>query len=299
MRKYLTKALLVLCCIMCYGTISNATATDKETKLTTINAPFVTISDISLDKQTVKKNQKLQYQFTLSFVDTFDYYNEDLNEGAFMDDNTSMYYAVVYWQSPKQQNIVRVYEWPVTKQTITIKDSILVKKGMQSGQWEISKIFIQNRSPESEDEGTTLAVKNGTEKEQLEKGDIDTYYTDLSVFDFTVTEKAGIRKTADAIFTLEGLDTPLVGFINKCSEIEGIANSLFTVQRGLGNSKGENTEGILYNNFFGTHLTGPVLVKNPHFLKYIAEKLTGKELSIEAFAYEQKGFEITLKNLKQ
>ena len=121
----------------------------------------------------------------------------------------------------------------------------------------------------------------------------------LQLFDFTVTEKAGIRKTADTIFTLEGLDTPLVGFINKCSEIEGIANSLFTVQRGLGNSKGENTEGILYNNFFGTHLTGPVLVKNPHFLKYIAEKLTGKELSIEAFAYEQKGFEITLKNLKQ
>lgn len=121
----------------------------------------------------------------------------------------------------------------------------------------------------------------------------------LQLFDFTVTEKAGIRKTADAIFTLEGLDTPLVGFINKCSEIEGISNSLFTVQRGFGNSKGENTEGILYNNFFGTHLTGPVLVKNPHFLKYIAEKLTGKELSIEAFAYEQKGFEITLKNLKQ
>ncbi len=130
----------------------------------------------------------------MSFVDTFDYYNEDLNEGAFMDDNTSMYYAVVYWQSPKQQNIVRVYEWPATKQTITIKDSILVKKGMQSGQWEISKIFIQNRSPESEDEGTTLAVKNGTEKEQLEKGDIDTYYTDLSVFDFTVTD---VSKKAD------------------------------------------------------------------------------------------------------
>lgn len=121
----------------------------------------------------------------------------------------------------------------------------------------------------------------------------------LQLFDFTVTEKAGIRKTADAIFTLEGLDTPLVGFINKCSEIEGIGNTLFVVERGLGNSKGENTEGILYNNFFGTHLTGPVLVKNPHFLKYIAEKLTGKELSIEAFAYEQKGFEITLKNLKQ
>ncbi len=121
----------------------------------------------------------------------------------------------------------------------------------------------------------------------------------LHLFDFTVIEQTGIRKTADAIFTFEGLDTPLVGFINKCSEIEGIENSLFVVERGLGNSKGENSEGILYKNFFGTHLTGPVLVKNPHFLKYIAEKLTGKELNINAFSYEQKGFEITLKNLKQ
>ena len=41
-----------------------------------------------------------------------------------------------------------------------------------------------------------------------------------------------------------------------------------------------------------------VLVKNPHFLKYIASKLVGKDLSNEAFYYEKKGYEITLKNLK-
>ena len=73
---------------------------------------------------------------------------------------------------------------------------------------------------------------------------------------------------------------------------------MFTVERGLGNTKGENTEGIIFNNFFGTHLTGPILVKNPHFLRYIASKLVGKDLSNEAFYYEKKGYEITLKNLK-
>ena len=124
-------------------------------------------------------------------------------------------------------------------------------------------------------------------------------YEGLGIFDFTTTEQNKTRNTADAIFTLDGLDTELVGFINKCSEIQGIDTPLFKVERGLGNNKEQDVEGILSRNLFGTHLTGPVLVKNPHFLKYIAEKLTGCELNTDAFSYEKKGFEITLKNLKQ
>ena len=120
----------------------------------------------------------------------------------------------------------------------------------------------------------------------------------LGIFDFATTEQNKTRKTADAIVKFEGLGTELVGFINKCSEISGIEAPLFEAQRGLGNINNEKTEGILCSNFFGTHLTGPLLVKNPHFLKYIAEKLVGKELTDDAFLNEKKGFEITLKNLK-
>ncbi len=50
MRRITPILIFVLCCIMCYGTISNATTADKAENNTTINAPFVTISDISLDK---------------------------------------------------------------------------------------------------------------------------------------------------------------------------------------------------------------------------------------------------------
>ena len=120
----------------------------------------------------------------------------------------------------------------------------------------------------------------------------------LGIFDFATTEQNKTRKTADAIVKFEGLDTELVGFINKCSEISGIEAPLFEIERGLGNINNEKTEGILCGNFFGTHLTGPILVKNPHFLKYIAETLVGKELTDDAFLNEKKGFEITLKNLK-
>ena len=120
----------------------------------------------------------------------------------------------------------------------------------------------------------------------------------LGIFDFATTEQNKTRKTADAIVKFVGLDTELVGFINKCSEISGIETPLFEIERGLGNINNEKTEGILCGNFFGTHLTGPILVKNPHFLKYIAEKLVDKELTDDAFLNEKKGFEITLKNLK-
>ena len=123
-------------------------------------------------------------------------------------------------------------------------------------------------------------------------------YEGLGIFDFTTEEQNKTRNTADAIVKFEGLDTELVGFINKCSEISGVGTPLFEIERGLGNINNEKTEGILKGNFYGTHLTGPILVKNPHFLKYIAEKLVGGELLGEAFTNEKKGFEITLKNLK-
>ena len=119
----------------------------------------------------------------------------------------------------------------------------------------------------------------------------------LGIFDFAVTEQNKTRDTADAILEADFLSRPLVGFINKCSLAQGIEVPLFTVKMGLPDSENGSSEGVFKNNFFGTHLTGPVLVKNPHFLQYLAEKLTGKEMDISAFKNESAGYEITLKKL--
>ena len=124
-------------------------------------------------------------------------------------------------------------------------------------------------------------------------------YEGLGVFDFATIEQNKTRTTADAVFTADFLDAPLVGFINKCSQSKGVTNPLFKVEMGLANSKEDNAEGVLSNNFFGSHLTGPVLVKNPHFLKYLVEKLTGKELSDDAFSFEKAGYKTTLQKLKE
>ena len=126
-----------------------------------------------------------------------------------------------------------------------------------------------------------------------------TSYTGLQLFDFVVTEQEKTRDTADAIFTMEGSDRPLVGFINKCSSIQGIVTPLFQVKMGLGNEKGGRTEGIFYRNFYGTHLTGPILIKNPYFLISLVEKICGKEMNGEYLTYEKAGYEITLRELSK
>ena len=119
----------------------------------------------------------------------------------------------------------------------------------------------------------------------------------LGLFLFRIKEQDRIRYTGDAIFTMEGLEQPLVGFVNKCSTIEGVNLPLFKVKMGLGNEGQGGMEGIRSKNFFGTHLTGPVLIKNPDFLIYLAQLLcvqaeaeqkevTGMEAEIEAKACE-------------
>ena len=69
---------------------------------------------------------------------------------------------------------------------------------------------------------------------------------------------------------------------------------------GLGNKDGDETEGVRKENLFGTHLTGPVLIKNPYFLEYLAGIVAGgTKLSTDHLEYERKGYEITLSELSK
>lgn len=122
----------------------------------------------------------------------------------------------------------------------------------------------------------------------------------LGIFDFDVVEQNTRRVTADAVFTADFSDKPLVGFVNKCSEISGIDTPLFSVKMGLGNKDGDSKEGIVKNNFFGTHLTGPVLIKNPYFLEYLAKLVTkSKPLTTDYLSLERAGYEVTLTQLEK
>ena len=184
-------------------------------------------------------------------------------------------------------------------------DLIYVGSGTESNQ----KLILKHLKPYKEqlkgylDAGRFLLM-TGNSFEILGKTITDAKgkeYNGLGLFDFTVTEQERTRNTADAIFALAGKkeEKELVGFVNKCSTISGITNPLFEVKMGLGNEAGGTYEGIVYKNFYGTHLTGPILIKNPYFLLDLASKLRGKELNGDYLKHEKAGYEITLRELSK
>ncbi len=197
-------------------------------------------------------------------------------------------------------------------------DLIYVGSGTESNQ----KLILEHLKKSKEalkayvDAGRFL-VMTGNSFEILGKEITDAKgkkYAGLGFFEFTVTEQERTRDTADAVFRLwderkntaddavsneENGAGKLVGFINKCSTIQGIDTPLFHVEMGLGNEKAGQTEGIRYKNFYGTHLTGPMLIKNPYFLMKLAGDLCGKEMDGEYLTYEKAGYEITLRELSK
>ena len=131
------------------------------------------------------------------------------------------------------------------------------------------------------------------------EGGMGKEFEGLGLFDFTVTEQNKNRRTADQIAASDFLTRPLVGFINKCSEINGVESPLFNVTMGLGNADGDKKEGVYRNNLYGTHLTGPVLIKNPHFLSFLAEKVLGRAPESDWMVHERAGYDITLRELRK
>lgn len=82
------------------------------------------------------------------------------------------------------------------------------------------------------------------------------------------------RVPHDIIARTDLLDTPLVGFMNKCSVTTGVEFPLCSaMDLGTGNEVEGGPEGFCHGNVLSTHITGPVLVKNPAFLAFVAQKL--------------------------
>lgn len=114
--------------------------------------------------------------------------------------------------------------------------------------------------------GRTLTTKEGQVLEAL------------SLADFTATE-TGERYTGDAIAqSVEPAlpQPPTVGFQNRCDRVDGVSAPLFSMVMGQGNAPGAPAEGLHQGSLFCTHLTGPLLVKNPHLLAHFATLLGGQ-----------------------
>lgn len=97
----------------------------------------------------------------------------------------------------------------------------------------------------------------------------------LKLFGFAVTEGTE-RIVEDVTADLDG--EKVIGFINKASQIDGVKNPFFVIKQGTGNSESSpNAEGIQAGNFYGTHIIGPLLIRNKNIAEYFAEKLISAE----------------------
>ena len=48
---------------------------------------------------------------------------------------------------------------------------------------------------------------------------------------------------------------------------------MFSVKQGSGNDKDDLNEGVNYGSFYGTHLIGPLLIRNPKLCEAFADML--------------------------
>ena len=95
-------------------------------------------------------------------------------------------------------------------------------------------------------------------------------YEGLGLADFTAVQSAR-RQVIDVYGHTELFDAAIVGFLNKASVISGVERPLLTdCALGWGNEKNGGGEGVLIGNVMGSHLTGPLLVKNPRLLEHVA-----------------------------
>lgn len=118
-------------------------------------------------------------------------------------------------------------------------------------------------------------------------------YEALGIGDFESRE-SDRRITGDCLAAMD--DMLLVGFINKCSKSCAVKTPLLRMSMGFGNEANRGEEGFREKNCMGTHLVGPVLVKNPAFLAYVVELLTGTKTELPALGlYEnmEKGYALT------
>lgn len=128
----------------------------------------------------------------------------------------------------------------------------------------------------------------------VRRGDVEV--PGAGAFDYETIIDDSKRFLGDVLTSEE---VPSLGFINTSCIYQGIQKPLLSLRLGknLGNDKVSSADGIREDNFLGTQLIGPLLVKNPHFLQEVYAMLTGKTLELSAEDYIVKAYQVALKEL--
>lgn len=125
----------------------------------------------------------------------------------------------------------------------------------------------------------------------------------LGIFDFEVKRDKD-RTTSDVIYKSQYLKKEVVGFVNKGTRMYHNMNPFFEVEFGIGENENNDYEGVKYKNFYGTHLSGPVLARNPDFAMTIVAEImkdVKPNFKLKKVNYQNEidGYELVLSELRK
>lgn len=94
----------------------------------------------------------------------------------------------------------------------------------------------------------------------------------LNLFSYFAKQEH-FRMVDEALFKCDLIKEPILGFQNQNSVMRENKFPLFHVLKGSGSYPNAKKEGIHEKNFYGTYLIGPLLIRNPEFLKYFVKQV--------------------------
>jgi len=138
-------------------------------------------------------------------------------------------------------------------------------------------------------------------------------YETIGLLDFE-TVQGNTRVSGDCVCSASFLPEKLIGFVNRAgigqqgniprpfllemgpgasdetdSKTSGKTSGKASGQSNNTTNGKSNSEGIHYKNLLGTYLTGPILVRNPPLLRYLADTLIGASVESDARQLIQPG----------
>ena len=108
----------------------------------------------------------------------------------------------------------------------------------------------------------------------------------LNILDYN-TKSGFSRRIIGNIIIETNLDInpkTIVGFENHGGRTYSEYAALGSVIKGIGNNDDDKKEGVIYKNFIGTYLHGPILPKNPHLADYLILKALQNKYDIDSLS---------------
>ena len=128
-------------------------------------------------------------------------------------------------------------------------------------------------------------------------------YEGLGLAEFSTAQ--GKRRYVEDVYGHTDLyEEAVVAFMNKSSVITGVEHPLLTeVNMGMGNEAEKGPEGYHRNHVYASHLTGPLLVKNPQLLEAFMHIIYHQRNEFlparrPAYPYEEQGYAVTEEQLR-